>query len=259
MCTLTWWSDESGDYEVFFNRDESKAREPARPPSSHHSNGVEWLAPIDPRGGGTWLLVNQFGITVCLLNWYEKGELAIPDGGFQSRGKLVTSLANLSSSTEFVNRVREINATNYPPFRLVGVFPGGRGERAEVLAWVWGETGTLKRIGSMMPLCSSSFQTREVIEGRGRVLSDWASGENGLTPEKLWRFHHGERVSEPTEAPSAWSVRMNRPDAQTWSISRVSVGREDIRFLYEAEQPDLMGKAESFTATLNRVARPVPS
>mgnify|MGYP001627922162 CR=1 FL=1 len=257
MCTLTWWSDQSGDCEVFFNRDESKTREPALPPCLHTDKGIAWLAPIDPRGGGTWLLVNQFGIIVCLLNWYDRDEEPIaPEGGFRSRGKLVTSLADIDSPAGFASRIREIDARDYPPFRLIGVFPGQRGKRADVLAWEWCATGRLKAIEPIMPLCSSSFRTRAVIEGRERMLRDWASEGNGITPEKLWRFHHGEPVSGPATAPSSWSVRMNRPDAQTWSISRVSVGREEIRFLYEAEPPDLEGRAESFPARMKRVRPP---
>ena len=55
MCTLTWWRDGSGSgtYEVFFNRDEKKTRSVAEPPKIISDYGLEFVAPIDPDGGGT--------------------------------------------------------------------------------------------------------------------------------------------------------------------------------------------------------------
>ena len=71
MCTLTWWRGESGELEIFFNRDERKTRPVADPPSRFESDGVSFLSPRDPKGGGTWMTVNEYGIVVCLLNKWE--------------------------------------------------------------------------------------------------------------------------------------------------------------------------------------------
>ncbi|NIP92410.1 MAG: hypothetical protein GWO24_02620, partial [Akkermansiaceae bacterium] len=72
MCTLTWWRGTAGSYEVFFNRDEKRTRSIADPPRVHERDGVRFLAPLDPDGGGTWMLANDRGLLVCLLNrWHE--------------------------------------------------------------------------------------------------------------------------------------------------------------------------------------------
>jgi len=69
MCTVTWLQRHEG-YEVFCNRDELKTRKPALPPRLAECNGVRYLAPIDNDGGGSWLGVNEFGVSLCLVNYY---------------------------------------------------------------------------------------------------------------------------------------------------------------------------------------------
>ena len=94
MCTLTWCREGVvGSYEVFFNRDERKTREKAEPPRLHTAGEVRFLAPIDPEGGGTWMLVNEKQLLVCLLNrWHEDQEGFEP---VRSRGQLVMEMAPL--------------------------------------------------------------------------------------------------------------------------------------------------------------------
>ena len=69
-----------------------------------------------------------------------------------------------------------------------------------------------------------------------------------LRPGKLWDYHHNSGSREAT----AYTVRMNRPDAQTWSVSRVSVDPDRVRFLYEAEMPGQAGDPEVFETSLER-------
>lgn len=69
MCTVTWLIDAEG-YTVFFNRDELKTRSHARPPTIRKQNGVNFIAPLDLDGGGTWIGVNEFGVTCSVLNNY---------------------------------------------------------------------------------------------------------------------------------------------------------------------------------------------
>ena len=62
MCTLTWGRDEAGGLEVFFNRDERKTRPVAEPPALDELNGVRFLSPRDPKGGGAWMIANELGL-----------------------------------------------------------------------------------------------------------------------------------------------------------------------------------------------------
>ncbi|NKB23842.1 MAG: hypothetical protein GKR87_05585 [Kiritimatiellae bacterium] len=62
MCTVTWLHD-THRYEVFFNRDEQRTRLPASPPQIRIRNHMKYMAPIDEQAGGSWIGVNEGGLT----------------------------------------------------------------------------------------------------------------------------------------------------------------------------------------------------
>lgn len=222
MCTVTWWYDEEGRYEVFANRDEQKTRAPADPPSLESLEGTHYLSPRDPEGGGTWILANEFGVVITLLNAYEIDIPPAPASGWKSRGQLVRGLASARTPKEFEERLTALDHLEYPPYRVLGFFPSPSGLCIE--GWLGGPE--MKRFHPKMPVSSSSFETETVLSNRAETFELL----DERTPEALARFH----ASAGAEI-SARSVRMNRPDAQTWSISRVRVGAEFIRFHYEAK------------------------
>ena len=88
-----------------------------------------------------------------------------------------------------------------------------------------------------MPITSSSYCFEDVKAARECAFASGKSGED----------YHSSRG----ESPSAFTVRMHRPDAQTWSRSRLVVGRE-IKWEYWAEQVDLAGEAEKTVELLSR-------
>ena len=58
-------------YSLWFNRDELHSRSPEVAPQEFDTaQGGVWLAPLDPDSRGTWLMTNQYGVTVVLLNDY---------------------------------------------------------------------------------------------------------------------------------------------------------------------------------------------
>ena len=68
MCTATWRFDESG-YDLLFNRDERRSRSPGEPPRRDESDGICFLAPRDSAAGGTWIGVNDHGVSIFLLTY----------------------------------------------------------------------------------------------------------------------------------------------------------------------------------------------
>ena len=216
MCTLTWNRPASGELEIFFNRDELKTRPIAEVPSRHEVDGISFLSPRDPRGGGTWMLANEYGLVVCLLNKWELQGRSIADP--RSRGQLVWSLANLISVDEVESRLDFLE--NYHAFTLV-VF-SKTGDRC----WQWDESSL--HAGEVPEfLTSSSFRFEEVSRERAACFTSHVGGAE---------FH----ASTGAES-SAYTVRMNRPDAQTWSRSRLSLG-EEVSWEYLAERPNLEGE-----------------
>ncbi|MEJ6730387.1 MAG: NRDE family protein [Akkermansiaceae bacterium] len=219
MCTLTWSRSGPDKLEVWFNRDEKKARPIADSPSQRLLDGVSFLSPRDPQGGGTWSIANEFGVVVCLLNKWELDSTSA-QGRRKSRGQLVWRMATARSVDNLVSFLTELE--NYPAFTLVGI--SAEGERL----WEW-DGETLSETEAAMPLTSSSYCFDAVKAAREDVF---AAGKRG---------HHFHEASG--EEPSAFTVRMNRPDAQTWSRSHVTVG-EKVTWEYLAEQPDLAGEPE---------------
>lgn len=229
MCTLTWRREAKGTFEVFFNRDEKKTRSRAEPPREFlNPDGLRFLSPIDPDAGGTWMLANEMGVVVCLLNrWHESYvEVAEP---VYSRGRLVSGMAPMENVPAVEEDLRRRDLACCRPFTLVAFDPVG--ERG----WEWNGR-TLQRADLQMPLTSSSFHYEEVAQAR----RDWfeeSVDRGGGNREQLWRFH-----SETPDGPSAYTVRMCRPDAQTMSRSIVRVDARRVDWNYVEENAELRGE-----------------
>ena len=236
MCTLTWWRESAGSYEVYFNRDEKKTRAMAEPPRAHEREGVTFLAPIDPDGGGTWLLVNERGLLVCLLNrWHEE-----PEGGkpLRSRGQLVMEMATLENVPAVEERLRLEDLQGVRPFTLVGFDPVG--ERA----WTWNGRELAADRNPELPLCSSSFHYTEVKIARRRRFQELRHTQR-MGSSLLGLFH-----SDTEGTPSPFTPRMLRPDAQTMSRSRVRVKDGNAMWSYLEELPELAGNPRCFESAI---------
>src|SRR4051795_9445416 len=85
MCTVTFIARKNG-YGLGMNRDEKLTRVKALPPTRQEINGRIALLPSEP-GGGTWIGVNDTGVTFALINWYAVE--ARVSGNAISRGQLV--------------------------------------------------------------------------------------------------------------------------------------------------------------------------
>jgi uncharacterized protein with NRDE domain len=232
------------DYSVFFNRDEDKARPVGIPPQEFLTkSGIRYLAPIDPQGGGTWMLANERGIVVTLLNWYDK-DVPEPrdEKRFRSRGLLVKGLADVISSGELESRMKSEELKEYPPFHLLGFAPG---EPVFQMNWDGNAPRFLERneSDSIPVMSSSSFESGEVLKARNETFCNRERAD--LESFEAFQSNDGEDST-------AFTPRMNRPDAQTWSRSRVDVSADRLDFKYIAEAPDLAGEGKLFEAYLHR-------
>jgi len=220
MCTVSWAQTREG-YGLLFNRDELKTRELALGPQEHVCNGVRYLAPTDGRHGGTWILVNEYGLTLCLLNHYPR-RFTGADLKRPSRGNLVVGCAGSPGGMEVVRSLECLALEEYPPFHLVAV---SRTE-AHLLTWD-GDRMAHRETGEWSaPLTSSSFETDRVVSYRTEIYRRLV-GHNPRM-ETLETFH---RQHEPSRA--AYSVLMFRPDACTHSLTRVEVNARRATLRYE--------------------------
>ncbi|NNC88424.1 MAG: hypothetical protein HKN82_08205 [Akkermansiaceae bacterium] len=229
MCTLTWLRNGggTGTYEVFFNRDEKKTRSVAKPPKPFTVDGVSFLAPIDPDSRGTWMFANEHGLVVCLLNRWEQ-DLRAPREPVLSRGKLVWGLSAMRYVPEVGEGLQRAGLENVRPFTLVAF------DRVGEAGWDW-DGEVLADAKLELPVSSSSFHSEQVLAARRARLQDYRRG--GAVRRSLLEEFHGDTHG----GPSASTVRMNRPDAQTVSRSVVNVGTAAVAWTYLAEPAGLEG------------------
>ena len=253
-------------YEVFCNRDELHSRKPALPPVLVMRNGVRYLAPIDAAGGGSWIGVNEFGLTLCLVNHYPvtssvattRGDIIPPlrevstasrdlqntpfteeivrdasHGGialneYRSRGLLLTELLSSASPEIVATRLAHETMAQYRSFILLAF-----ALHEPFRMFVWNEETLLaKRLTTAaLPVTSSSFKTESVIASRRHVFNETVRAKESESPALLASFHRSHIPER-----SAYAVCMHREEAETVSFTQVRVqpGHAELHYLPHA-------------------------
>ncbi len=247
MCTLSWEFDAAG-YSVFFNRDELKTRRAALPIriATAGSGSMRVIHPVDAEKGGSWIGVNEVGVTTCLLNLYACPTPPVPAGGYESRGSLVMALIDCRSWEETLARLSAVDPVRFPPFHLFQ-FDATLGVRS--MRWTGTEVEWLHHPERCdRPASGSSFENEAVVARRKQAFRDLVvGGESKDRLAKLEQFHQ-----HTVPDAGAYGVNMRRPDAQTMSISRIDVAPEIIRFRYADRGVDQIEFGEAVVLTLPR-------
>ena len=226
MCTVTWLR-ETGGYTLLCNRDESLSRKPALVPAVKEHRGVRFIAPEDGDYGGAWIAVNEFSLSVCLLNRYQDSGA---DGtNHTSRGLLLLDMVECTSGAAVLRRVCAVDLLRFQPFSLLVLEPD---RDALVIDWT-GSTCLIRHAGeSALPLSSSSYKTASVIEARRTCFERLTAGRSRLDAATLFRFH-----ASHSPVRSAYSPCMHREDARTVSFSWIKATREAVEFRYHPDSP----------------------
>ena len=231
MCTVSW-SVAADTYEVFFNRDENRGRQPALAPQCFTVNDVQVLMPIDPVGQGSWIATNAHGISIALLNYYQG---CMPEGELISRGQIIRQLAGLSSLAEVEHFMQDWPLVRSAPFSLLVFDPGAKLNCVPLFRWT-GER--LLKSAQISPLISSAVEYESVLNSR---LEQFAEKDADL--QQLHRSHRPCR--------SAYSICMHRSDAHTVSFTHISVNHQRVAMSYQPDAP-CKGRAP-VVSTLPRV------
>ena len=227
MCTVSWAKRPNG-YSLFFNRDESRERPEGLAPEQDALGNTHFICPRDPTGGGTWLLVNEYGLTLGLLNYYE-AQVNYQPKKAQSRGKLPIQLAGSKNLAQVEAALFESDLAPYPPFHVLAV-----NRQASALLFTWdGQSKFVQHPGMKdLPISTSSFETAEVIESRRRLFRQTVLPQIDRD-DALEHFH-----SSKAPAPDTHAVLMTRGQARTVSISQVKVEGAEASFIYRARTDD---------------------
>jgi hypothetical protein len=115
MCTVIYIPTEKGAYMCSV-RDENPFREHAIFPAELRGEKYHFWAPIDPKAGGTWWMMNQLGNMVILLNGAFTNHLPNTRSYRKSRGLIVRELSQETNLEEAWN---QLDLTDIEPFTLI--------------------------------------------------------------------------------------------------------------------------------------------
>jgi hypothetical protein len=228
---VTWLRREGG-YELLFNRDELKSRAEALPPRPAETDGVRWIAPVDPDGGGTWLATSERGLTIGVLNGRRVPD--DPSREWTTRGRLAPALVSSRDLAALAARLRGRDLARFRPFRLVAITPA---EPATVAEWDGAELSVDAGAEGRVPFVSAAID-ESVVGAARRAEYTRVVGGDGATLERLLAFHR----SAPGGAGPC-TVSMERPEAATRSLTHVSVDAEAVIQRYHPGRPDLGARA----------------
>ena len=224
MCTMTWFASDNG-YELFFNRDERISRSRAALPTKQTFNGVKCISPTDTDAGGTWIAVNEFGFTVCLLNHYQFQQIETYKNWI-SRGEIVKKFADSSNLFAAEKNFRLMELGDYRAFRMFIIAPDGNNRLL-----VWDGHKARVEVNVTKPKSSSSVDARHVKKLRKSLFEDMNLGQSKKVDDYI-NYHASHLPSRSKE-----SVCMHREDANTVSFSHVSVNADTVSFSYADGAP----------------------
>lgn len=241
MCTVSWLHQRGG-YQLFCNRDEKRTRRPASGPKMLMHDGVRVIAPIDGDFGGTWIAVNEFGMSLALLNRGPASPIQL------SRGLVLVNLIAARAVSEVRDRIATFELSDFAPFTLAGLEPGSP---ATLFNWNGRALTVVPHADRCMPLVASSFDPEGVERERRAEFSRLQAESGGLRAGVLLAFH---RSHEPTRGPH--SPCMHRQDAETVSFTWVTVTPSEVNLHYATGSPcrSLAGESQTLTAVREEAA-----
>jgi hypothetical protein len=222
MCTVTWCLKGDG-YDVCFSRDELNCRTPESPPALGRIHETDYVAPRDGAFGGTWLLVNHHGVTICLLNDYEDPWQPSPAQPGLSRGDLPLACATASNADDAWGLLQREDLDRRLPFTLLVFTPNAHPAR---IRWRGGRARYEPALREDAPLSSSSWRPSEVIAARKAAYRQIVPETPTAADLRAFHFAH-------TPDRGAHSVLMRRPDAATRSFIHVGVTAKAVVVDYQ--------------------------
>jgi len=226
MCTVSLIARKNG-YVLAMNRDEKLSRVAGLPPSKRMIQGRTIISPSEP-GGGTWIAVNDAGVTFALINWYAIKTKVKTD--FVSRGKVVNAVYALDSPGSATEALENLPLEKINPFRVIGIFP----ETNEVVQWQWNLKKLVckKHRWRAQQWISSGFDEPAAQRVRSRTFQKALNHKSAGTLAWLRRLHCSHT---PQSGP--FSTCMHRADAATVSYTEIAVSPNTATMVHHVGAP----------------------
>jgi hypothetical protein len=221
MCTVTFIP--AGNHFFFTSsRDEQAGRPLALVPEVYEINGCRVLFPKDPKGGGSWIAVNENGHAGVLLN----GAIQIHEVNISYRKSRGLVLLDLISGPSPVDAFEEADFNGIEPFTVI-LF-----ENRNLYSGKWdGQMKWLECLNANKPHIWSSVTLYEpaAIRKRENWFHSWLVQNTYPGSLDIIHFHKKGGDGDPFN-----DIMMNRDQKLfTNSISsiRVSSGTASFRYL----------------------------
>lgn len=224
MCTMTWFVKQDG-YELFFNRDERGSRSRAAIPGVRADADVQVISPTDADAGGSWISVNQYGVTVCLLNHYEFEQIATYKNWI-SRGQMVRQFEMTSDIDAAAEHFLSLQLQDYRAFRMFIIDHSGSNRLC-----IWDGHQARVEHNVSKPKSSSAVDAKHVKQVRKQLFDNLGLASSTHSEDYL-RFHASHLPAKSQE-----SVCMHREDASTVSLSYIDVDSSMVQFRYSDGPP----------------------
>ena len=226
MCTVTFSPRKRG-YALAMNRDEKLTRASGLPPVASVLHGRRVLAPSEP-SGGTWISVNDSGVTFALINWYAIRTKV--ESKAVSRGKVVNAVSHCDAAMQANERLELLPLRHINPFRLIGIFSHPR----EIVEWRWdlNRLTSQKHAWRLRQWISSGWDEPQAQRTRGKAFQAATKQKTVGRLEWLRRVH---RSHAPASGP--FSTCMHREDAATVSYTEISVASSQTAMRYGNAAP----------------------
>ncbi|HEY2649208.1 MAG TPA: NRDE family protein [Puia sp.] len=220
MCTVTFIP---AGHHFFFtsSRDEMAGRPQAFLPEVYELNGYHLLFPKDPKGGGSWIAVNEQGHVAVLLNGAMNAHQPVASYR-KSRGLILTDLISTESPA---GAFEETDFNGIEPFTVI-LF-----ENRNLYSGKWdGQMKWLESLNANKPHIWSSVTLYDPIAIRKREewFLEWLS--HSIYPGSLdiIHFHQKGGDGDPFN-----DILMNRDHKLfTNSISSIRHSTESASFRY---------------------------
>ncbi|MPQ47902.1 hypothetical protein GCQ56_12895 [Marinifilum sp. N1E240] len=223
MCTLTYIPLGESNYILTTNRDESPRRV-ASYPARQIINGFVSIFPRDKEAAGTWMMYNETGYSLCLLNGAFVKHTHEPPYK-KSRGLVVLEYAKYKSSIDFI---LTYDFSGIEPFTLVIIRNNGK-RQPEELRWD-GKSIHYKCLDSEIPAIwsSSTLYDHKAQCLRNDWFDKWKCNKD-FSVESILNFHKTAGKGDEING-----LVMNRNNiVKTLSVTQVRKLDEEVLMYYE--------------------------
>lgn len=229
MCSFSW--RDFGDHiGIAFNRDESILRAKAHPPQQFDTGVQQYIMPIDPDAGGSWICVNQAGLVFALLNNYQ-GQLKPKSKKLTSRGEIIKALALCGSFEQAKEVILQLELAKFQPFSVLLVSQHNK------LMWEYDGTAT-ELMAQTLPrhyFSSAHPEANRVLSERLTVANNWDVKEEA----DLLALHrsHLPNNSQVEIEDRTFSICMHHTKGHTQSLTYIRLETNIASVKYWNGQP----------------------